>query len=523
MGELSVEEKMRHKKIKTNLGAVLRAVVVALFVLAQFGLIALITYLMRGYTVYFYVLIEIFSIILIVALINESLSPSYKIAWICVVLVLPLTGHLMFLLWGKSGSKRKIEAKVRTKIDHGRQYLEYVPEVAESYSREHPAMDRMSRYLEGEQFPLTRNNEVTYYGMGEEAFEAIFEDIEKAEHFILVNFFIVGDGVLWDRMHRLLTEKVRQGVEVKFMYDDFGAMFRTDKHFKRNLESEGIQVRVFNPIHKYIDKLYMNYRSHQKIVVVDGRVGYTGGINLADEYANIITRFGVWKDTAVRVSGDAVWGLTVIFLQMWEVCGDGKPFIDYSPYRSREPFKPSDVYCHVVSDGPANNPDNPIEYLYGQMIAYARKYVYITTPYLVLENEMRDELIAAARSGVDVRIIVPHIPDKKYVKILTNYNCGKLLENGIRIYEYTPGFIHAKMILNEECGVVGTINMDYRSFYLHYECGVWMSGEQALAPIRKDFLETLAVSQEMTFEEWKKRPLLIRMIQPILNLFATLL
>lgn len=510
------------KKLKMNVSAILRVIVVALLVMTQFVLVWLFARWMREGAVYFYVILEIFSYILIVTLVNTSMSTSYKVMWICVALMLPMTGHIMYLMWGKSESKKKIESKVLTKIKHGREYLEYDAEIRQELDQLHPNMTRLSRYLETEHFPLTKNNQVQYYAMGEDAFEAMFQDMMKAERFVLVNFFIVGEGEIWSRMHRILLEKIRQGVEVKFMYDDFGAMFRTDKNFRRNLESEGFQVRVFNPIHKYIDKLYMNYRSHQKIVVVDGKVGYTGGINIADEYANVTQRFGVWKDTAVRVSGDAVWGLTVAFLQMWEVC-EGSSFIDYSPYRSEENFPESDVFCHVVTDGPANNPDNPIENMYRQIIYNSRKYLYITTPYLVLENDMLDALITAARSGVDVRLIIPHIPDKKYVKMLTDYHCGLLLENGVRVYEYTPGFIHSKMIFNEECGVVGTINMDYRSFYLHYECGLWMCGEQVLEPVLRDFLQTLDVSQELSYENWKRRPLRLRMIQPLLNLFATLM
>lgn len=521
------KENRRDEKLpnsmRTYTSGIIRTVVVALLVLVQFLLIGEVTYWLRGFSVYFYVLLEVLSIILIVTLVNRSLSPSYKIAWICVVLLLPMTGHIMYLLWGKSDSKRKIEQKVLTKINHGREFLEYHPEIWEEYDRTHPMMSRMSRYLEAEKFPLTKNNQVAYYPMGEEAFEAMLHDMEQAERFILIDFYIVGDGVLWQKFHDVMTRKRKEGVEVKFLYDDFGAMFRTEKHFERKLEAEGIEVRIFNPIHKYIDKLYLNYRSHQKILVVDGKIGYTGGINLADEYANIIQRFGVWKDTAVRVEGDAVWGLTVTFLQMWEVSGENKPMIDYSPYRCTEQFPASDVFCHVVSDGPVNNPNNPIETMYEQMIQYARKYVYITTPYLVLENDMREALITAAKSGVDVRIIVPYIPDKKYVKILTNYHCGALLKNGVRIYEYTPGFIHAKMILNEECGVVGTINMDYRSFYLHYECGLWMSDEKTLEPIYADFMHTMEESREMTYEEWKNRSWRLKLIQPVINLFATLM
>ena len=209
------------------------------------------------------------------------------------------------------------------------------------------------------------------------------------------------------------------------------------------------------------------------------------------------------------------------FLQMWAVCSGDT--IDYEAYRPTKKFPPSDVYCHVISDGPANNPNNPIESIYKQMIHLSKQYLYVTTPYLVIEDEMKNALIETARSGVDVRIITPNIPDKKYVKMVTNYNYGVLLENGVRIYEYTPGFIHAKTIINEHCGIVGTINMDYRSFYLHYENGVWISNNEVVDTIKEDLLKTMAESREITFEEWKRRPMGLRLIQPILNLFSTLM
>jgi cardiolipin synthase len=266
----------------------------------------------------------------------------------------------------------------------------------------------------------------------------------------------------------------------------------------------------------------MNYRSHQKIIVVDGNVGFTGGMNLADEYVNLVHRFGTWKDNAVRVEGDAVWGLTVTFLQMWEVSGEDEP-LDYTPYRPTREFEENDVYCQVVSDGPANNPRNPVENIYKQTIYYAKKVLYITTPYLIIEDDMRDALITAAASGIDVRIITPFIPDKKNVKILTNYNYGRLLEAGVRIYEYTPGFIHAKTIINEDCGIVGTINMDYRSFHLHYECGVWICDRKTINTIKEDLIKTMELCHEVTYEEWKNRPFLIKFYQRILNLFSTLM
>jgi len=334
-----------------------------------------------------------------------------------------------------------------------------------------------------------------------------------------MNFFIIGEGALWDRMHEALLARIKEGVRVLFLYDDLGAVLRTPRKFKKYLEKEGFEVRVFNPIHKYTDKLYLNYRSHQKIVVIDGNVGFTGGMNLADEYVNLVPRFGVWKDNAVKITGDAVWALTVTFLQMWEASGSSVNYEEFMPTGSPE----SDVFCQVISDGPANNPRNPIEDFYKQMIYRAKKVLYITTPYLIIEDDMRDALIAAAAGGVDVRIITPHIPDKKNVKILTNYHYGKLLEGGVRIFEYTPGFIHAKTMLNEDSAVVGTINMDYRSFHLHYECGVWICNKDVVDTIKNDLLKTMEECHEVTIEEWKKRPYIIKIYEKILKVFSTLL
>lgn len=507
---------------KAYLSGGLRVALVGVLVLIQMFLILVLTYWLSDSTIYIYMFIEIGSIFITIGLVNDNRSPSYKISWICIVLVLPITGHIMYALWGKSDSKRNIEKKVLAKLHHGAEYFHYDRSLAEEYAQKYPTKSRISRYLETQHFPLFKNNRIEYYPMGEDVFEAIFDDIKKAERFIFVNFFIVGEGILWDKMHELLLEKIKSGVQVKFMYDDFGATLRTPKNFRRNLEAEGFEIGVFNPIHKYTDKLYMNYRSHQKIIVIDGNYGYTGGINLADEYVNLVHRFGIWKDNAVRVEGDAVWGLTVTFLQMWEICNPSI-LIDYNRYRPNKEFAESDVYCHVIADGPANNPNNPIEITYKQIINYAKKYVYITTPYLIIEDDMRETLITAVRSGIDVRIITPYIPDKKYVKVLTNYNYGRLLEAGVKIYEYEPGFIHAKTIINEDCGIVGTINMDYRSFYLHYECGLWMCSREVIDVIKEDLLKTIEDSIEVSYMEWRNRSWYLKVYQPVLNLFSTLM
>jgi len=508
-------------RIKGYLSGFFRAAIVGLLVLAQFALIIYLSYTLKGYTVYIYSFIQVLSILIIISLVNDDRNDSYKISWICIIAAFPITGHIMFMQWGNR-SKKRIDKKILKKLEAGAQYLEYDPEVMEEFAQKYPTKSRMTRYLETNRFPLFKNNKIDYYPMADKAFAAIFEEIEKAQNFVLINFFIIGEGALWDQLHSLLKRKIQSGVKVLFLMDDFGAMLRTSKNFKKNLESEGFEVRVFNPIHKYTDKLYMNYRSHQKIIVVDGNVGFTGGFNLADEYVNLVARFGLWKDNGIRVEGDAVWGLTVTFLQMWEASANEKP-IDYNNYRPTRIFEQNDVFCHVVSDGPANNPRNPIESIYKQIMYYAKKRLYITTPYLIIEDDMREALCTAAKSGVDVRIITPYIPDKKHVKILTNYNYGRLLEAGVRIFEYTPGFIHAKTIISEDTGIVGTINMDYRSFHLHYECGVWICNQEVINTIYEDLTQTMEQCHEITYDEWKSRPLPMKIYQMILNLFATLM
>lgn len=527
-GEMSFREhqsKIKEEltgRIKNSLSGFLSVCLVGLLALLQILFIIILPFVFSTFSMYFYVILEISSIILILVLVNDTRSPSYKISWICIALAFPISGHIMFLLWGGQNSKKKLDTNIQRIMSHGQSFLNHDTSLEKKFYEEHPKETRISKYMSGQGFPLYSNNEIEYYPMGEDAFEVIFKELENAKNFILIDFFIVAEGAIWDKLHEILLKKVKEGVEVKFLYDDFGAMIRTSKYFRKNLEDEGIEVRIFNPIHRYTDKLYANYRSHQKIIVVDGNVGFTGGFNIADEYANLIDRFGVWKDNGIRIEGDAVWGMTVTFLQMWEVCSEHTE-IDFNRYRPTKQFKPSEVYCHVLSDGPAFNQKNPIENIYRQIIEFSNEFLYITTPYLIIEDDMQQALIRAVQSGVDVRIITPFIPDKKNVKLLTNYNYGYLLKHGVRIYEYLPGFIHAKTIINESNGVIGTINMDYRSFYLHYENGIWMYDPKIINTIREDFENTLSQCVEVSYEEWKNRPLGMKMKQAFLNMFSTLM
>ncbi|MCH5265955.1 MAG: cardiolipin synthase [Lachnospiraceae bacterium] len=508
-------------RAQNNLSGALRVCIVALLVLFQFAILISLPILLRQYSTWFYIAMEVLGVFTILALTNDNRSMSYKFAWLCIIVVLPISGNIMFSIWGRVGKGNKLNRRIKEQISEVDKKLIHDERVVQEFVEKHPVTSRMSRYIQAEGSPLYKNNEARYYDFGEDAFEDIFADLEKAEKFIFIEFFIVAEGALWDKLHVILKRKIEEGVEVKFLYDDFGALMRTGKDFASDLRKEGFQVEVFNPIHKYVSKLFMNFRDHQKIIVVDGSIAYTGGFNIADEYANLVDRFGVWKDAGIRLTGDVVWGMTITFLELWTVCAKND-VIDYDRYRPVAEFPQTDMYCHVLRDGPALDTHSFVGSIYKQMIQYAGRIMYIMTPYLILEPPMTDTLIEAARRGVDVRIITPHIPDKKYIKYMTEYNYGILLKNGIRIYEYLPGFIHSKVVMNEHSAIVGTINMDYRSFYLHYENGVWIYDREFLKPVMKDFLQTFRESREISYGEWESRPKKRKAIQHILHMFDTL-
>lgn len=508
-------------RIKNNLSGFLRFVVIGMLILVQVLFILFLPTLLSKYWGLFYIVLEIFSFFVAVGLTNASKNTSYKVSWLTIALLFPISGHIMYYLWGRKSTRRRL---IRNTIDKFRETYAYYTEregIGEKLNSFEPRVKRISKYISNEHMPLFDNNKMKYYSMGDYVIKDMFEDMTKAKKYIFLNFFIVAEGALWDICHEILLNKVKEGVEVVFIYDDFGAMLRTDKKFGQRLNAEGIKTIVFNPIKRYTDRLIMNYRTHQKIVVIDGEVGYTGGFNIADEYANLIERFGVWKDCGIRIEGEGVWGLAMTFMQMWSIsCPD--ELIDFDKYRPDREFKLNDEFCHVLADGPVKSDDNVIESVYKQIITNADEFVYIMTPYLILDEYMIGAITEALKRGVDVRLITPNIPDKKIVKMLTNYNYGALLKHGAKIYEYTPGFIHSKVILSESSAIVGTVNMDYRSFYLHYENALWICNTDAMTQINYDFEKTFEISHEYTLKEWENRPFIYKFMQPALNMFSTL-
>lgn len=508
--------------IKSYVSGFLRAALVALILLFQIAIIFVLSYILSSYGLLVYFVIEIIGVLVIIGLVNNRTNTSFKISWLLIIAIIPIGGLIMYILWGRERSTKRIRQKNLDRLRYGDRFAVKSKETFAEFGEEFEFGVKMATFMENNNFPLYKYESIEYLPMGEDAFEAIIADCENAKKFIFFDFFIVAEGILWERIKPILIRKAGEGLEIKFLYDDFGSMLRTDNAFWNELENAGIQIAAFNPIHKYMDKLYMNYRSHQKLIIIDGDIGYTGGFNLADEYVNAIKRFGTWKDNGVRITGEGVYGLTCTFLAMWGMTVD-KNVPDYSVYKPSKPTGKKAGYCQIISDGPCNNPDNPVLSVIKQLIYNAKGYLYITTPYLLIEDDLSDALVDAAQSGIDVRLITPHIPDKKAVYMLTRYSYGKLLAGGVRIYEYTPGFIHAKTIITQDVGLIGTINLDYRSLYLHYECGAVLWDRSIIKKMKKDYEETVGVSTEVTYEEWHNRPASERAVQRVLNLFSSLM
>jgi len=510
-----------NRKTERKIAGLMRIVLVGIAVLLQLLLIALLVRVLRNRAAYAYFIIEIIALIDVIFLVSKNKSSSFTITWLLIIFTLPVFGHVLYILWGRGASHGWRSNRMKTAIERGTEFLSKDPGVYAELGAVHPTRKRISGYLGRKDFPLYKNTKCDYYPLGELQFEAMLKDMENAKKFIFLEYFILDNGELWKKFEELMIRKAEQGVEIRLMFDDLGSIVTAPDNLIKRLAGHGIQAKRFNPVHRYVSRLYINYRNHQKIAVIDGNVGYTGGTNLADEYANIYPKHGHWKDTAIRLEGDAVWSLTVAFLQMWE--SESNNNSDYEVYRPTYSCDGQGFY-QPFTDGPVNNPDNPAEVMYRTIINNAKDYVYITTPYLVIDNTMMEALCTVALGGTDVRIITPKIWDHWYVHMVTQSNYGELLAAGVKIYEYTPGYIHAKTIISDDDhAVTGSINMDYRSFYLHFENSVWICGAPVLKDIKRDIEETFEVCEEIRLDDWLRRPWYVKCLQTVLRLFAVLL
>ena len=368
-------------------------------------------------------------------------------------------------------------------------------------------------------YPIYDCTDTRYYSLGEYAFEDMIRDLESAKSFIFMEFFIIEEGKMWGEVLDILSRKVKEGVDVRVMYDGTCEITTLPHEYPDKLRAIGIQCKVFSPLYPFVSTMY-NYRDHRKILVVDGRCAYTGGVNMADEYINELPRFGHWKDNGILVRGEAAWSMTVMFLSMWCYL-KGLQAQALTP--PEFPKLESDGFVQPYTDNPLDG-EAVGETVYRNLIGSALDHVWIMTPYLILGNETQDSLTAAAKSGLDVRIITPGIPDKRIVYTVTRSYYDALLEAGVRIYEYTPGFVHSKVFAVDGIyATVGTVNLDFRSLYLHFENGLWLYRTSSVAQVEADFLSTLDQCQEITLESRKHISGLRRLASAVLRVFAPLM
>ncbi len=501
-----------------------RTTIVALLILIQLGILLVTIYHLSSHYIWVYLAFSIISIVAAFAIVSRRDNPSYKLAWILVVLGFPVFGGLFYLLFGGHHVSRRLKEKMEEGYTLSDGQLDQQPAPVEYMEAREAGIARQSNYiLNHSGYPAWQNTKVDYFPLGEEKFRSLLLDLKKAEHYIFLEYFIIEPGVMWDTILQVLEEKAAAGVDVRVIFDDIGSGYTLPDYYELILHKKGIQCQVFNPFRPVVSVLFNN-RDHRKIVVVDGYIGYTGGINLADEYINQKDRFGHWKDTAVRLEGEAVWNLTTMFLQAWNGLSREKP--DFESFRPGvhhpEPFE-GDGVVQPYGDTPLDE-EGVGENVYLNMISRAKRYVWITTPYLIIDNEMMTALCLAAKSGVDVRIITPGVADKWYVHMVTRAHYAQLVQAGVKIWEYTPGFIHSKsFVCDDSLAVVGTINLDYRSLYLHFECGVWMYNVPCITDIRRDFLETQQKCAPIPANYGEDMPLRKKLLRGFLQLFAPLM
>lgn len=505
------------------MGKVLRIVTNKLFVIgitliAELILVFTLAYnLSINYAVVHSVLVFL-SFLLLLHVTNRDDNPYYRLAWTIVILLIPPFGAVMYLVFGG----KKVPKELRERLSDVYPEDDFVQEsdVFNQLKEEGSSWTRLVRYIRhSSHFPIYENTRSEYLESGEKKFKRMKEEMRKAQKYIFLEYFIIKEGTMWEQVFDILVEKVKEGVDVRLTYDDWGSA--TFPKLKKQCEDAGIKVVAFNPM---VPKLaiQMNNRNHRKIMIVDGRVGIVGGMNLADEYINIGSKYGHWKDTAVLIEGDAVHSLTLMFLQFYSYYTGIEENADDFIYEF-DSLVPDNGYVMPFADAPTDEFDVGAD-AHLSMIYNAQEYVYIQTPYLIVGYEIIQALTLAAESGVDVRIIVPHIPDKKIVNQVTKSNYEVLVKSGVKIYEYEPGFVHSKtLVADDEACIVGTTNMDFRSYYLHFECSILFLGGPVVKDAYKDIMDTIDISIEITKEDVESIPLLLRVFRSFIKIFSGLM
>ena len=438
----------------------------------------------------------VFTLVMVLYLLNSRMDPSAKITWLIVIMLLPVFGALLYWYTQSDVGHRALKQRLNTLIGQTRDAIPQSAEVMEQLAGHSPGSAALARYVGRTGcYPIYDRTAVTYFPLGEDKWEEMLRQLEKAEHFIFLEYFIVDEGLMWGKILEILARKAKEGVDVRVMYDGTCEFSTLPHDYPKRLEALGIRCKMFSPVTPFLSTHY-NYRDHRKILVIDGHTAFNGGVNLADEYINRVEKYGHWKDTAVMLQGEAVRSFTLMFLQMWNV-DEKEPdfgrFLDYPTYAPE-----AAGYVMPYGDCPLDR-DKVGEQVYMDILNRAQRYVHIMTPYLILDGEMENALKFAAERGVDVTLILPGVPDKAapYGLALTHYR--SLMDSGVKIYEYTPGFVHAKVFVSDgREAVVGTINLDYRSLYHHFECATYLCRVPCIPQIEADFQETLGKCRQVS-------------------------
>ncbi len=505
-----------------------RRMFIALLILAQIAMLA--TLFVRSYhLLWFGRMLNVISIVTALHLMTRPDKTAFKLSLVFLILLFPIFGGALYWIMhfqtagiGFRRFLKEIEKRTKGEICPPTNLL---PQAKEAI----PEHIKQIRYLQNTSgFPLFENTDARYFPGGKPMLDSLLKDLKTAEHYIFLEYFIVEEGKMWDPVLEILKEKAAAGVEVRVVYDDLGCFLTLPQNYAKKLNRLGIQCRVFNKFHPFLTCL-QNNRDHRKIAVIDGKIAYTGGVNLADEYIGEKIRFGTWKDSAVRLCGDAAWSFTVMFLQIWELLlMQRKSYSqykqeDYSHYKPKEQnLFPNSGWIQPYTDSPLDG-ETVGEHVYLQIMQNAKDYLYITTPYLMIDDNLLSALKSAAKSGVDVRILTPGIPDKKTVHFTTRSYYRELLDAGIRVYEFKDGFVHSKTFVSDDSvATVGTVNLDFRSLYLHFECGTCLYCCPAVLDIKQDFLNTLPLCREITRKDCKAGPFK-KLFQNIMRIFAPLM
>ncbi len=499
-----------------------RFFVIVILLALQVALVVSFNLWLKDWLPFFSVGMTILILCGVIYLFNSGMDSAARLTWMFIIAVIPITGVAMLAFTQLNIGHRRLRRRVEELIDITRDSIPQPEGVLEKLSHDPAGTDDLNRYLNRSNcFPVYEKTASSFFPLGEDMFAAMMEDLKKAEKFIFMEFFIIDEGYMWGSILKVLADKAASGVDVRVMYDGMLEVATLPSDYCRRLGEYGIKAKAFSPIKPIVSSHY-NYRDHRKILVIDGKVGYTGGVNLADEYINRRERFGHWKDTGLRLEGDAVRSFTLMFLQMWNI-DETEPA--FEPWISADPGRKeiADGYVMPFGDCPLDK-DKVGEMVYMDIFNRAVDYVHVMTPYLILDGELETAISFAAQRGVDVKLILPGIPDKKLAYALAKSHYRRLVDAGVKIYEYTPGFVHAKIFVSDDRkAVVGTINLDYRSLYHHYECGAFLYKNDCIADIERDFQETLTKCRQVTPESIKKEKLYYKVMGELLQFFAPMM